>query len=108
MQTRLQSTEDEESFWLRQLDTGERATLIATFAGWMVDGMDGMVYSFVLPSLVFLWHISKGQAGLLGTSALLLSSLGGWLAGLAAGCFGPVGVLPLPFLWFAFFLFLWR
>ena len=45
--------------------------------------MDVMVYSFVLPSLVVLWHISRGQAGLLGTSALLMSSLGGWLAGLA-------------------------
>ena len=70
--------------WIAQLDHGERTTLIATFCGWMLDGMDVMVYSFVLPSLIVLWHISKGQAGLLGTSALLLSSLGGWLAGLAA------------------------
>ena len=70
--------------WITQLTFNERSTLVATFAGWMLDGMDVMVYSLVLPTLISVWHISKGEAGLLGTSALLLSSLGGWLAGLAA------------------------
>jgi MFS family permease len=92
--------------WFTQLNAKERSTLAATFAGWMLDGMDVMVYSFVLPTLVTLWHISKGEAGLLGTSALLLSSLGGWLAGLAADRFGRVRVLQLTILWFAFFTFL--
>src|SRR3984885_12789831 len=91
---------------MAQLDKSERAALVATFAGWMLDGMDVMVYSFVLPSLILLWHISKGEAGLLGTSALLLSSLGGWLAGLAADRFGRVRVPQLTILWFAFFTFL--
>ena len=63
--------------WITQLNVNERSTLLATFAGWMLDGMDVMVYSLVLPTLISLWHISKGEAGLLGTSALLLSSLGG-------------------------------
>jgi MFS family permease len=72
----------------------------------MLDGMDVMVYSFVLPSLIVLWHISKGQAGLLGTSTLLLSSVGGWLAGLAADRFGRVKILQLTILWFALFTFL--
>jgi MFS family permease len=106
VQTRLQSTEKQGDIWLTQLDAGERHTLIATFAGWMLDGMDVMVYSFVLPSLVLLWHISKGQAGLLGTSALLLSSLGGWLAGLAADRWGRVRVLKWTIVWFALFTFL--
>jgi MFS family permease len=93
-------------FWLLQLHAEERSALVATFAGWMLDGMDVMVYSFVLPSLMLLWHISKGQAGLLGTSALLLSSVGGWLAGLAADRYGRVRILRLTILWFAFFTFL--
>jgi MFS family permease len=92
--------------WLLDLHSEERSALVATFAGWMLDGMDVMVYSFVLPSLMLLWHISKGQAGLLGTSALLLSSVGGWLAGLAADRFGRVRILRLTILWFAFFTFL--
>src|SRR5258708_35444458 len=92
--------------WITHLNGKERSTLVATFTGWMLDGMDVMVYSFVLPTLISLWHISKGEAGLLGTSALLLSSLGGWLAGLAADRFGRVKVLQLTILWFAFFTFL--
>jgi len=99
-------TEAADRAWFTQLNPNERTTLAATFAGWMLDGMDVMVYSFVLPTLMVLWHISKGQAGVLGTSALLLSSLGGWLAGLAADRFGRVKVLQLTILWFAFFTFL--
>jgi MFS family permease len=95
-----------DRLWLTQLNRKERSTLFATFCGWMLDGMDVMVYSFVLPSLIVFWHISKGQAGLLGTSTLLLSSVGGWLAGLAADRFGRVKILQLTILWFAFFTFL--
>ncbi len=96
----------QEKLWLLQLEPEERSALVATFAGWMLDGMDVMVYSFVLPSLILIWHISNGQAGLLGTSALLLSSVGGWLAGLAADRFGRVRILQLTIVWFAFFTFL--
>lgn len=96
----------QETVWIRRLNARERSTLIATFAGWMLDGMDVTVYSFVLPSLILLWHISKEQAGVLGTSALLLSSLGGWLAGLAADRFGRVRVLQITIAWFAVFTFL--
>ncbi|AEU37125.1 MFS transporter [Granulicella mallensis] len=95
-----------KKLWFLQLESEERSALVATFAGWMLDGMDVMVYSFVLPSLILIWHISKGQAGLLGTSALLLSSVGGWLAGLAADRFGRVRILRLTILWFAVFTFL--
>jgi MFS family permease len=95
-----------EGNWLTRLDASERMTLIGTFAGWMLDGMDVMVFSFVLPALMVLWHISKAQAGLLGTSSLLLSAVGGWLAGLAADRWGRVRVLQLTIVWFAFFTFL--
>src|SRR5580698_6572583 len=93
-------------FWLTQLNDKERPAFIATFAGWLLDGMDVMVYSFVMPSLILLWHISKPNAGLLGTSTLLLSSVGGWLAGLASDRFGRVRVLQITILWFALFTFL--
>jgi MFS family permease len=84
----------------------ESSALAATFAGWMLDGLDVMAYSFVLPTLIVLWHLTKGQAGLLGTSALIVSAIGGWLAGLAADRFGRVKVLQLTIVWFAFFTFL--
>ena len=93
-------------FWLYKLDSRERTTLVGTFAGWMLDGLDVSVYSFVLPTLILLWHISRQEGGALATSALLLSSLGGWLAGLAADRYGRVRVLQITIVWFATFTFL--
>ena len=92
--------------WLTSLSAPERRTLVATFGGWALDGMDVMVYSFVIPSLIAAWHISKGQAGMLGTAALLISAVGGWLAGLLADRFGRTRVLQWTILWFATFTFL--
>lgn len=72
----------------------------------MLDGMDVMLFSFVMPTLILLWGISQGEAGLLGTTTLLFSAFGGWMAGLAADRFGRVRVLQVTILWFSFFTFL--
>jgi MFS family permease len=95
-----------EGGWVRSLTHSERAAMFATCMGWTLDGMDVMVYSFVLPTLITAWGLSKGQAGLLGTSALVISSVGGWGAGLLADRWGRVQVLKLTILWFAVFTFL--
>jgi MFS family permease len=92
--------------WIFLLTPPERNTLIATFGGWALDGMDVMAYTFVIPSLITAWHISKGQAGLLASGALLVSAVGGWLAGLLADRFGRARVLQITIAWFAFFTFL--
>ena len=92
--------------WILDLTRNERSTLIATFGGWALDGMDVMIYSFVIPTLIALWHMSKGQAGMLSTAALLISAVGGWLAGLLADRFGRTRVLQITILWFALFTFL--
>jgi MFS family permease len=84
----------------------EKSTLVATFGGWALDGLDVMVYSFVIPSLIALWHISAGQAGLLGTATLLISALGGWLAGLLSDKYGRTRVLQWTVVWFSVFTFL--
>jgi MFS family permease len=92
--------------WMFELTPQERSTLIATFGGWALDGLDVMVYSFVIPSLIVAWHISKGQAGLLAAVVLLISAMGGWLAGLLADRFGRARILQITILWFALFTFL--
>ena len=92
--------------WVFDLTSDERATLIATFGGWALDGMDAMVYSFVIPTLIAAWHMSQGQAGMLGTATLLISAVGGWLAGLLADRFGRTRILQLTIAWFAVFTFL--
>ena len=95
-----------EPAWILQLTPQERSTLVATFGGWALDGMDVMVYSFVIPSLIAAWHISKGEAGLLAAVVLLISAVGGWLAGLLADRFGRARILQITIVWFALFTFL--
>jgi len=68
--------------------------------------MDVQLYSFVIPALIATWGITRGQAGALGTAALLVSALGGWLAGWLADRYGRVRILQVAILWFALFTFL--
>jgi MFS family permease len=60
----------------------------------------------VIPNLILAWQINKGEAGWLGTAALLSSAVGGWLAGLLADRFGRTRILRLSIVWFALFTFL--
>ena len=65
--------------WLRQLTKTERRTFIGCKVGYALDAMDTQFLSFVIPTLIATWGLSKGDAGLIGTVTLLTSSLGGWL-----------------------------
>jgi MFS family permease len=89
--------------WWHELSASERQTFWACFGGWALDAMDVQFYSFVIPSLIAAWHISKAQAGTLSTSALLFSAAGGWIAGLVSDRIGRVRTLQLTILWFAVF-----
>ncbi len=92
--------------WIRELTGQERKTLIATYGGWSVDAFDFMIYTFVIPTLIAAWGMTKGQAGMIATSALLMSALGGWIAGALSDRFGRVRMLQFTIAWFAFFTFL--
>jgi len=92
--------------WYRELGTGERRTFWACFGGWALDAFDVQIYSFVVPALIALWHITNAEAGLLATSALVISAFGGWLAGMLADRVGRARLLMITVAWFAFFTFL--
>ncbi|HXT82688.1 MAG TPA: MFS transporter [Acetobacteraceae bacterium] len=92
--------------WFSDLTTRERRTMAACFGGWSLDALDVQIYSFVIPSLLALWHITKGEAGILGTVTLLVSAFGGWIGGALADRFGRVKVLQITILWYAVFTFL--
>ena len=87
--------------WLRALSSAERKTFIAAFGGWSVDALDVMVYTFVIPTLITAWGMSKGQAGFVATASLIFSAVGGWAAGILADRYGRVKVLQVTILWFA-------
>jgi len=89
--------------WFAALSSTERGTFWACFTGWALDAMDVQIYALVMPTLIAAWGLSKGQAGTLGTVALLMSAFGGWIAGVLADRIGRVRVLQLTILWFALF-----
>ena len=92
--------------WMSDLTKRERLTMIGCFGGWTLDALDVQIYSFVIPTLLTVWNISKGQAGLLGTISLLISAFGGWFAGALSDRIGRVRVLQIMVLWYAVFTFL--
>jgi MFS family permease len=92
--------------WLRQLQSGEKLTLAACFAGYAMDSFDYMIYSFLIPTLVMVWHMSKSEAGMIATASLLSSAVGGWFAGILADRYGRVRMLQVTIGWFCVFTFL--
>ena len=92
--------------WYRDLTAKERSTMGACFGGWALDAFDVQMYSFVIPTVIAVWGLSRGEAGLIGTVTLLISSLGGWFSGTLADRFGPVKMLQITILWYSVFTFL--
>jgi MFS family permease len=92
--------------WFSSLKVRERRTFWACFTGWALDAMDVQLYAVVIPTLIAVWGMSQAEAGMLGTAALLSSSVGGWLAGILADRFGRVAVLKVTIIWFSVFTFL--
>jgi MFS family permease len=92
--------------WLQQTSINERRAMLAAYAGYGLDGFDFMVYTFIIPTLIALWGLSKAEAGYIASAALITSAIGGWGAGILADRLGRVRVLQLTVLWFAAFTFL--
>jgi MFS family permease len=91
--------------WLQSTSASERRALLATYAGYGLDGFDFMIYSFIIPTLLTLWSMSKAEAGYIASGALITSAIGGWAAGVLADRFGRARILQLTVLWFAIFTF---
>jgi MFS family permease len=92
--------------WFGELNAKERRTMGACFGGWALDAFDVQMYSFVIPTVISLWGLSRGEAGLIGTVTLLISSVGGWFSGALADRFGRVRMLQIAILWYSVMTFL--
>jgi len=91
--------------WYRDLTKLERKTFIAASA--LVGGCLRFHHVHLPhPTLIAAWGMSKGEAGLIATASLILSAVGGWLAGILADKFGRVRVLQITIVWFSLFTFL--
>lgn len=89
--------------WYRRMTKVQKLTFWACWGGWALDGMDVQIFAFVIPTLVTLWGMTKPQAGLISTSVLVTSAVGGITAGVLADRIGRMRVLQITILWFAAF-----
>lgn len=72
-------------------------------AGWMLDALDVMLYSFALLSMQQEFGLTGAQAGTLTTVTLAAAALGGTMAGVLADRFGRTRVLMGSILTYSIF-----
>jgi MFS family permease len=92
--------------WYATLSPPGRAAFWATFGGWALDAYNQMIVGFVLPAVTAAFVLSTTQAGLLGSVGLVMSAVGGAVAGALADAIGRVRVLILSIASYALFTLL--
>jgi MFS family permease len=92
--------------WYWTLSPAGRAAFWATFGGWALDAYNQMTLGFALPAVTAAFALSTTQAGLLGTVGLVMSAVGGAIAGAVADAIGRVRVLILSIGSYALFTLL--
>jgi MFS family permease len=96
MNATAQTDEDTRPFaWFRTLGSRGRRAFIGAFGGYGLDSYDFQVLPLGVGAIIAYFGISKGEAGLLTTVTLVVSALGGALAGILADRIGRVRTLQL-------------
>lgn len=89
--------------WYRQVNATQWRAFWATFLGWVLDGFDFTILTFILIDIQNSFTIDRALAGALGTVTLLMRFVGGALAGTAADRWGRRLPLMISILWFSLF-----
>jgi SHS family lactate transporter-like MFS transporter len=87
----------------RALTPDQRRAFFAAFLGWMLDGFDYTILTFVLVDIKRSFTIDNTLAGALGTVTLMFRLIGGAAAGTMADRVGRKLPLILSILWFSLF-----
>ena len=87
--------------WYASLDPEGRRAFWAAFLGWGLDAFDFMVFPFALSAIATTFALTAREAGALVTVTLLVSAVGGVLAGWLADRIGRARTLQLTVLGYA-------
>jgi MFS family permease len=79
--------------WYRTITREQWRVLAAAKFGWMLDAMDFMLYAVAINQLRTYFGFSDATAGLLVTTALVMSGIGGLTFGYVADRFGRTRAL---------------
>lgn len=92
--------------WYREVNREQWRAFLATFLGWVLDGFDFTILTFIIIDIQRSFTVDNALAGALGTVTMLMRLVGGIAAGTAADRWGRKGPLMLSILWFSIFAFL--
>ncbi|MGH3437509.1 MAG: MFS transporter [Sciscionella sp.] len=81
--------------WFRSLSGNEKRAFFSSGAGWGLDAFDYMIFPLTLTAIATSFALSKSQAGWIATTTLVVSALGGVLAGILADRIGRVRTLMI-------------
>lgn len=87
----------------RSLEAPQKRAFAAAFFGWMLDGFDFTILTFVLADIQRSFTVDNALAGALGTVTLMFRLVGGAAAGTLADRWGRKLPLVLSILWFSLF-----
>ena len=87
--------------WYRDITREQWRVLLAAKCGWMLDAMDFMLYAMALGQIRAYFGVDDRTAGLLGTTTLIMSGIGGLTFGYVADRFGRTRALMATILIFS-------
>ncbi len=88
--------------WSRDITSTQWHALFAAQAGWMLDAMDVLLYTFALTTIQKEFQFDSATAGLLASVTLLASAIGGILFGIIADYLGRTKALIATILIYSF------
>jgi SHS family lactate transporter-like MFS transporter len=91
--------------WRREITRDQWRAFLAAYLGWLLDGFDFTIITFLLADISRSFTVSRALAGALGTVTLMFRLIGGIGAGTAADRWGRKGPLMFSILWYSVFAF---
>src|SRR5438094_10235069 len=91
--------------WYREVTPAQWKAFIGAYTGWVLDGFDFTILTFLLVDIQRSFTVDKALAGALGTITLVFRVAGGIGAGTAADRWGRKGALMFSILWYSMFAF---
>jgi MFS family permease len=85
-------------FWRLLAEPARRNAFTAAALGWMLDSMDVMLYSMIIPAVVHDLRMSAAMAGMVMSLTLITAALGGICFGFVADRFGRTRALTASIL----------
>ena len=100
------STARPQGAWYRDVTSAQWKAFVGAYLGWVLDGFDFTILTFLLVDIQRSFTVDKALAGALGTITLIFRVAGGIGAGAAADRWGRKGPLMFSILWYSLFSFL--